>query len=106
MWGFLGFYNFTSAISAALGQAWVSLAEDPLLIWNYGSVAILAFLGGIAFYFLFTRPWDSQEEKMNLLQESEYKGSNLGGDYNEEKIADVTAEPPSEQRRTEVSGPI
>jgi len=97
-----GFYNFTSAISAALGQAWVSLSEDPLLIWNYGSVAILAFLGGIAFYFFFTRPWDAQEEKMNLLKESAYKGHDLGGDYNQEKIADVTAEPPSERRETTI----
>jgi len=69
-----GFYCATSAISAALGQAWVSLSEDPLLVWNYGSVAILAFLGGLAFWYMFTRPWDHLEERENLLQESAFKG--------------------------------
>ena len=41
---------FTTAISSALGQALVPLAVDPLLIWNYGVVAVLAFLGGIGFW--------------------------------------------------------
>jgi POT family proton-dependent oligopeptide transporter len=68
-----GFYQFTSAISAALGQAFVSLSEDPLLIWNYGSVAIIAFVGGCFFWYFF-RNWDAQEEHLNLLPESTYKG--------------------------------
>ena len=76
----------------------MSLAEDPLLIWNYGSVAILAFFGGIAFYFFFTRPWDAEEERMNLLKESAYKGHNLGGKDANEKIADVTGEPHTERK--------
>ena len=42
---------------------------------------------------------------MNLMKESAYKGRNLGGDHNEEKIADVTAEPAVEQPKTTLSGP-
>jgi hypothetical protein len=89
-----GFYNFTSAISAALGEAFVSLSEDPLLVWLYTSVAIIAFCGGVVFYFFFVRPWDSQEEAMNMLKESAYKGHNLGSEaktLDEEKEAEGTS---------------
>lgn len=63
----------TSAVSAALGQALVSLSEDPLLVWNYGSVAVVAMLGGIAFYLTFRRA-DREEDAMNNLKESKYIG--------------------------------
>jgi POT family proton-dependent oligopeptide transporter len=33
---------FMNALSSALAQALVALAEDPLLVWNYGLVAVLA----------------------------------------------------------------
>lgn len=64
----------TSAFSAALGQAFVSLSEDPLLVWNYGSVAIIAMAGGIGFYLTF-RKADAEEDEMNNLKESEYIGT-------------------------------
>jgi POT family proton-dependent oligopeptide transporter len=70
----LGFYYFTSAVSAAIGEAFVSLSNDPLLIWNYGSVAIIAFVGGIGFWLAF-RKWDKQEEALNMLPESTYIGN-------------------------------
>jgi POT family proton-dependent oligopeptide transporter len=62
-----------SAISSAIGQALVALSEDPLLIWNYGVVAVLAFFAGIAFWFCF-RKLDAEEDMWNLLQESAYQG--------------------------------
>lgn len=31
---------FTSAISAALGEAFVPISADPNLVWNYGSMAV------------------------------------------------------------------
>ena len=65
-------------------------------IWNYASVAIIAFVTGIAFYFCFTRPWDKQEEELNMLQESEYRGHNLGGPT-EKKLEDGPLE---DERRT------
>ncbi|KAH8805959.1 Ptr2 peptide transporter, partial [Xylogone sp. PMI_703] len=42
---------FMSAISAAIGEAFVSLSADPLLVWNYGSMAVLSFIGGVIFWF-------------------------------------------------------
>lgn len=62
---------FTSAISAAIGQAFVSLSEDPLLEWNYGIVAILAFIGGVGFW-LANNHLDQEEDALNMLPHSHY----------------------------------
>jgi len=75
-----GFYNCANALSAALGQAFVALSADPLLVWNYASVAIIAFVFGILFYICFTRPWDKQDDYLNMLKESSYRGKNYTGD--------------------------
>lgn len=66
---------FMSAVSAAIGQAFVPLSKDPLLVINYGVVAGIALVGGIAFWFCF-KHLDSEEDKWNMLKASEYKGSN------------------------------
>ncbi|PGH26496.1 hypothetical protein AJ80_01810 [Polytolypa hystricis UAMH7299] len=88
-----GFFHFTSALSSALGQAFVGLSEDPLLVWNYGSVAIIAFFGGLGFWFTF-RGYDEQEEQLNMLPESSFRGKNQGrgGAEEEEKLAEVVDE--------------
>ncbi|KAF8878530.1 peptide transporter PTR2A, partial [Infundibulicybe gibba] len=39
-------YLFMSAISSALGEAFVSLSADPLLVWNYGVMGVLAAMRG------------------------------------------------------------
>lgn len=67
------YWHFMSAFSNALGQAFVSLSEDPLLVWNYTTVAILAFIGGVLFWF-HQRPTDKQEDKLNMLPDSTYLG--------------------------------
>jgi len=67
------YWHFMSAFSNALGQAFTPLAEDPLLVWNYGSVAIIAFIGGILFW-LHQRPTDKKEDIMNMLPDSNYVG--------------------------------
>ncbi|KAK6362359.1 hypothetical protein TWF730_006053 [Orbilia blumenaviensis] len=59
-------FLFTNAISAAIGEAFVSLSEDPLLVWNYGSVAIIAAVGGTLFWVQF-RGLDAQEHELNQL---------------------------------------
>lgn len=64
-----------SAISSALGQAFTPLAGDPHWIWNYGSVAIIAAVGGVAFWVCF-RDLDKQEDDWNNLKVSGYKGNN------------------------------
>lgn len=66
-------FLFASAISSAIGQALVSLAEDPLLIWNYAVVAIIAFFGGSIFW-LQHRKLDAEEDALNMLPESNFKG--------------------------------
>jgi hypothetical protein len=60
-----------NAFSAALGQALLPLAEDPLLIWNYGAVAILAAIGGVGFWFTW-RDYDKKEDELNMLQATQY----------------------------------
>jgi POT family proton-dependent oligopeptide transporter len=59
---------FTSAISSAIGEALNPLSEDPLLVWNYGTMAVLSFVGGILFYIQF-RGLDAEEEELNMLPE-------------------------------------
>jgi POT family proton-dependent oligopeptide transporter len=66
---------FMSAISAAIGQAFTPLSGDPLLVWNYAAVAIIAFVGGVAFWFCFHH-LDSDEDKWNMLKKTEFIGDN------------------------------
>ncbi|KAF3003585.1 hypothetical protein E8E13_006758 [Curvularia kusanoi] len=67
------YWHFMSAFSNAIGQALVSLSEDPLLVWNYGVVAVLALIGGILFWF-HQRPTDKKEDILNMLPDSNYVG--------------------------------
>lgn len=64
---------FMNAISAAIGQALVSLSEDPLLEWNYGVTAILAFVGCAGFW-LTNYKLDREEDALNMLPNSDYEG--------------------------------
>jgi len=59
-------FLFTSAISSALGEAFVSLSADPLLVWNYGVMGVLAGVTGVVFW-LVVRRLDAQEDKLNNL---------------------------------------
>jgi POT family proton-dependent oligopeptide transporter len=62
----MSFNLFMSAISAALGEAFVTLSADPLLVWNYGVMAVLAFVGGTLFWLQF-RALDANEDHLNML---------------------------------------
>lgn len=64
---------FMNAISSAISQALVALAEDPLLVWNYGVVAVLAAIGGVGFWLTFHN-LDAQEDKMNMLAAGKFEG--------------------------------
>ncbi|KAF3479412.1 oligopeptide transporter [Arthroderma uncinatum] len=68
------FALFMNALSSALGQAMVGLSEDPLLEWNYGVTAVLAFLGGVGFWFT-NRHIDAQEDDLNQLAEADFHGN-------------------------------
>jgi POT family proton-dependent oligopeptide transporter len=63
----MAIFLFMNAFSAALGEAFVSLSADPLLVWNYGVMGVLAFVGGTIFWFQY-RSLDAQEADMNQLQ--------------------------------------
>lgn len=62
-----------NAFSSAIAQGLVALSADPLLVWNYAVVAVLAAVGGVAFWFNF-RELDSDEDRLNMLQASSYVG--------------------------------
>ena len=64
---------FMNAFSSAIGQAFVGLSNDPLLVWNYTVVAILAFIGGFGFW-LTNYKLDRQEDELNHLPQSQYEG--------------------------------
>lgn len=66
-------YLFMNAISAAFGQALTPLSADPLLIWNYGFVTVLAFVGGVLF-FITNYNLDKQEDVLNNIEASTYLG--------------------------------
>lgn len=85
---------FTSAISSALGQALTALSDDPLLVWNYGSVAVLAFIGGIGFWMTF-RQADRDEDELNNQDSSAYLGTNAG---NETEVKVVPTEKVAESK--------
>jgi POT family proton-dependent oligopeptide transporter len=59
-------FLFMNAVAAAVGEAFVSLSLDPLLVWNYATSAILAGVGGILFWIV-VRKLDKEEDKLNNL---------------------------------------
>lgn len=65
---------FMSAFASAVGQAFTPLSEDPKLVWNYGVIAVIAFVGGAAFYLCF-RHLDHDEDKWNMIKKSKYLGN-------------------------------
>ncbi|KAG6846408.1 hypothetical protein H0H93_014116 [Arthromyces matolae] len=60
----MAIFLFMSAISAAIGEAFVSLSTDPLLVWNYSVMAVLAGITGVVFWF-YVRKLDAQEDELN-----------------------------------------
>ncbi|KIJ60849.1 hypothetical protein HYDPIDRAFT_116711 [Hydnomerulius pinastri MD-312] len=62
----MSMFLFMTALSSALGEAFVSLSIDPLLVWNYAVVAILAGIAGCLFW-LSVRKLDAEEDKLNNL---------------------------------------
>jgi proton-dependent oligopeptide transporter, POT family len=92
----MSFNLFMSAVSAALGQAFTPLSGDPLLVWNYGAVAIIAFFGGV-FFWVFFRHLDAEEDALNSLERSKFKGKVLPNAV----VAD-TNHPPLENREEKV----
>jgi len=66
-------FLFTSAIAAALGQAFNPLSADPLLVWNYGSMGVLSFIGGVLFWWSF-HGLDKAEDELNTIRPGKVHG--------------------------------
>lgn len=62
-----------NAFSSAIQQGLTALSTDPLLLWNYGFVAVLAFIGGNLFW-LSHYKLDKEEDRLNKLEASSYLG--------------------------------
>ena len=60
------FALFMTAIASAIGEALVSLSNDPLFVWNYGVFAVLSFGAGVGFWWSF-RHLDADEDRLNNL---------------------------------------
>ena len=80
-----------SAFSAAIGQAFTPLSADPLLVWNYAAVSIIAFVGGVAFWFCFNH-LDAQEDKLNMLKKTKFIGT-VQPNSNAQQLDEKTAQP-------------
>jgi POT family proton-dependent oligopeptide transporter len=79
-----GVFWFTHAFSSAIAQAFVPLADDPLLVWLYVSIAILTFFGWIGFSWTF-RALDKANDALDKLPE--------GGFQSDSEHASVKTEP-------------
>ncbi|KAF7301619.1 hypothetical protein MIND_00727400 [Mycena indigotica] len=62
----MSIFLFTSAISSALSEAFVTLSTDPLLVWNYGSMAVISAIAGVLFWW-HVRGIDAKEEEFNRM---------------------------------------
>ncbi|EGX89514.1 oligopeptide transporter [Cordyceps militaris CM01] len=72
---------FSVAFASAIGQAFTGLSTDPLLVWNYSIVAILAVIAGTCFYLQF-RDLDIHEDELNELPEGQ-----MDKQHSDEKLA-------------------
>ncbi|KAG9220199.1 hypothetical protein CCMSSC00406_0007106 [Pleurotus cornucopiae] len=61
-------FLFASAIASALGEAFVALSADPLLVWNYGTMAVIATISGAVLWWL-VRDLDRREDELNNMAE-------------------------------------
>ncbi|KAJ7134113.1 POT family-domain-containing protein [Mycena filopes] len=64
----MSIFLFMSALASALGEAFVSLSTDPLLVWNYGSMGVIAFVASFLVWF-HVRHLDQAEAELNEIPE-------------------------------------
>ncbi|PCH37056.1 peptide transporter PTR2A [Wolfiporia cocos MD-104 SS10] len=66
-------FLFMSAVASVIGEAFVSLSADPLLVWNYGITCGLSACAGVLFWLRF-RSLDAREDDLNLTTEESPSG--------------------------------
>lgn len=67
----MGVGLFTTAIGAAIQEAFLPLVKDPLLVWMYTTFACIAFVAGCLFAVMY-RHIDAEEDYLNNLASSNY----------------------------------
>jgi proton-dependent oligopeptide transporter, POT family len=66
---------FSSALGSVLDQAFVPLSKNPLFLWLYIIVAIIAAITAVVFWYLFRR-YNDEDDEMNDLDKT---SNNLPG---------------------------
>ncbi|KAJ6478971.1 POT family-domain-containing protein [Mycena sanguinolenta] len=64
----MSIFLFMSALASALGEAFVTLSLDPLLVWNYGAMGVVSMIAGILFW-IQVRNLDKKEDALNAIGE-------------------------------------
>ncbi|KAH9837953.1 PTR2-domain-containing protein [Rhodofomes roseus] len=67
-------FMFMSAIASAVGEAFVALSADPLLVWNYMILSALSAVAGVLFWRQF-RDLDAREDELNSIGDDEVASS-------------------------------
>ncbi|ORY58329.1 POT family-domain-containing protein [Leucosporidium creatinivorum] len=75
-------FLFMTALSNAIGEAFLPLSNDPLLVWNYGVFGVISLIAAIGFWFSF-RQLDRDEFILNEIAE----GNNLAVPHPQDKEA-------------------
>jgi proton-dependent oligopeptide transporter, POT family len=60
---------FTSALGSVFDQAFVPLSKNPLFIWIYVIVAVIAGVAAIVFWILY-RHYNNEDDEMNGLDKT------------------------------------
>ncbi|KAH4596580.1 hypothetical protein HBI56_172480 [Parastagonospora nodorum] len=76
-----GVFWFTHAFSSAIAQAFVPLADDPLLVWLYVSITILTFIGWVGFSWTF-RSLDKENDALDKLPEGGFQSGSESASAN------------------------
>lgn len=50
----------------------VALSMDPRLVWNYGTMAVLSWIGGVIFWFSFRR-LDAEDAALDNLGDGHFE---------------------------------
>jgi len=65
-------YLISLVLTSLANMISIALSTDPLLVWNYGSMAVLALIAGILFWFIF-QDLDAKEDELNEIPEGRYE---------------------------------
>lgn len=64
--------SFTSAVAAAIGEAFIALSQNPNWVINYGLFAGLSFVGGLVFWLCFYRI-DKNQDYLNMIGQETFE---------------------------------